>query len=876
MFVLTHLKRLCGLFLVLWTFDALAQIYNPGTVYFGRSNYIEYTTGDLPFIMSAPHGGTLNPLELPDRTNCPTCSGWDFTTTTDTATDDVARKVLAQIGTLTGHLPHIIICNLDRGKIDCNRAIAEGAQANTNTIQAWNEFQGWIKYASNNIVTNFGKGFYIDQHGQGHPEQRLELGYLLDKYDLTNTDAYMDSHPATFKNPSSIRTLANSVSNTTPFSKLLRGTNSFGAFMADEGYAATPSDVTPAPYATPVTTNNFFDGGYNTSTHGSDGGGPLSALQIEANMVGVRDSSANRTAYAAAVARTLEKYFTLYYGINLRSCTPTFWNFGTGNWSVATNWALKIVPVNTNWIVFGGPGGTATHNLTAFTNLTALAFGNAASGAYTLSGNAFNVLGGVTNANAFTNTINNNIALPANSPFAINSGALAVNGILSGSGGLTKSGSGTLALTALNTYSGPTTNLSGAISLNATSTVGSGTNLLVLAGGDLLSLNTRSTAPISNILVMTADTTISGNATLTNSTRILPFSANSISTPGGTLTIRHTGTNATATNNVFRVRFTGGGFNVTRPIVVGHAADLPATISQLESFNDSAVGDEMFSGNISGTGQFRRDATSPVTAGRTILSGSNTYSGGTFVLAGTLLVNNTSGSGTGSGVVIVSNNATLGGGGTLAGAVNCAGTLTPSGTLTFGGGLDLSLGGTNVWELSAHSENSAGTNFDQLVLTGGSLVLAGNSRLQIAYTNSAFAPTNTSPFWLMSHVWKIISLNGTATNPGVTKFPQIVNATYATGSFTNYTDAAGNVYLAYLALPAAKPLVQSFQFNAAGALVMSVSAETNRTYVLQSATNLIDPVWLFEQTNTAVSSVLNVTNILDGVPAKFFRLLVVP
>ncbi len=41
--------------------------WEPGKSYFGRSNYVEYIAGDLPLIISAPHGGTLKPAEIPDR-----------------------------------------------------------------------------------------------------------------------------------------------------------------------------------------------------------------------------------------------------------------------------------------------------------------------------------------------------------------------------------------------------------------------------------------------------------------------------------------------------------------------------------------------------------------------------------------------------------------------------------------------------------------------------------------------------------------------------------------------------------------------------------------------------------------------------------------
>jgi hypothetical protein len=104
----------------------------------------------------------------------------------------------------------------------------------------------------------------------------------------------------------------------------------------------------------------------------------------------------------------------------------------------------------------------------------------------------------------------------------------------------------------------------------------------------------------------------------------------------------------------------------------------------------------------------------------------------------------------------------------------------------------------------------------------------------------------------------------------------ILSGSYGPGTFTNTTDAAGNVFLSYVASPASRPVVQSFAPVADGLFSLTSSAETNRTYVLQSATNLINPGWIPVRTNIATSATLTLTNIASSAPASFYRLLVVP
>ena len=70
--------------------DTNLSSYTPGTTYWGRSNYTEYIAGNLPLIISAPHGGDTNPAELPNRTNTST---YTVTTDPDLWTANLARAI---------------------------------------------------------------------------------------------------------------------------------------------------------------------------------------------------------------------------------------------------------------------------------------------------------------------------------------------------------------------------------------------------------------------------------------------------------------------------------------------------------------------------------------------------------------------------------------------------------------------------------------------------------------------------------------------------------------------------------------------------------------------------------------------------------------
>jgi N-formylglutamate amidohydrolase len=285
--------------------------YTPGATYNGRVGvqYIEYIAGNMPLIISAPHGGTSLPSELPDRTY--------GTFDTDTSTDNLARAVRTAVFNRYGRYPHVIICNIDRQKIDCNREIIEGAQGNANTILAWNEYHTFIQIAKQAVISSYGRGLLIDLHGQGHSIQRLEIGYNTDSGDLfkstlTSSDRY----------DSSIRELGERSRLT--FDQLVRGDLSLGTLLQSRGYPSVPSTTNLNQGTVNGVHNPYFTGGYTVEIYGSKGSnsGAINAIQIECNYTGVRDSSSNRAAFASALTDALDLYFPLHVGMKLSTLAP--------------------------------------------------------------------------------------------------------------------------------------------------------------------------------------------------------------------------------------------------------------------------------------------------------------------------------------------------------------------------------------------------------------------------------------------------------------------------------------------------------------------------------------------------------------------------
>jgi len=270
----------------------------PGRSVFGSKEYVEYIPGDLPLVISAPHGGRLKPEEIPTRT----MGKVDI----DMNTQELIRAIGEEVHAQTGHRAHLIICRLHRSKLDANREIVEAASGSEIAETAWKEYHTFIEQAQKAAIAQAGKVFYIDLHGQGHPDRRIELGYLHSVETLSKPDAKLNAGDIAAKG--SLRKIAAKTKR--PYVELLRGPRSLGALLEARGFPCAPSPERPVPVLP------FFEGGYSTRRHiAADM--PAAGLQVECNLKGVRDTAENRAKFATALVASLREYLAEWYGMKL-------------------------------------------------------------------------------------------------------------------------------------------------------------------------------------------------------------------------------------------------------------------------------------------------------------------------------------------------------------------------------------------------------------------------------------------------------------------------------------------------------------------------------------------------------------------------------
>ena len=210
---------------------------------------------------------------------------------------------------------------------------------------------------------------------------------------------------------------------------------------------------------------------------------------------------------------------------------------GNGNWSTAANWDADTLPTFASGITFAGEMNRVTNNDLASLTVGGITF-DPAQEAFVLGGNAITLSGGINqNSTGGLQIINLPIALSG--PQTVNvieDAALTIgpgengSGVISGGASLTKTGTGSLRLEAVNTYTGDTILDGGGLSYaadnavtnlifgaSATAPFSTTTSSLYLTDANLTasSLNVRVNSGISNTIAIGDGKTLRVNGAFT-------------------------------------------------------------------------------------------------------------------------------------------------------------------------------------------------------------------------------------------------------------------------------------------------------------------------------------------------------------------------
>jgi hypothetical protein len=254
--------------------------------------YTEVQYGNMPLIISVPHGGVENPSTIPDRT-CP-----NITTITDSKTIELANAIDSVCRADYGVQPYLVINYLKRTKLDQNREIIKATCSNSSIENIWKNYHLSIDTCITKITNKYPQVLFIDLHGHGHTKQRLELGYLVSATALRNPSTILPSSTSYYNMLQQNLFLSSNQFLTTP--------NSFGTLMANKNFPSVPSTQDVAP----LITDEYFDGGYNTQTYTSSIYPKVYGWQMETNFLNVRDTETSRVNFAKAFLQSIMQFFT--------------------------------------------------------------------------------------------------------------------------------------------------------------------------------------------------------------------------------------------------------------------------------------------------------------------------------------------------------------------------------------------------------------------------------------------------------------------------------------------------------------------------------------------------------------------------------------
>ncbi len=226
---------------------------------------ITVRTGDIPIVLSAPHGGRRTIPHVPERM----ANGEkQFVVTRDENTAELTMKLVDEIERHLHGRPFMVVAHFGRKYLDANRPPEDAYEVDAAKV-VYEQYHGALKHACQAIHDRWLHGLLLDIHGQAAEPDKIIRGTA---------------------NGDTVRSLAQRHSR----AAVIGPRSLFGA-LREAGIGVLPQLDTDDREVK-------FNGGYIVRTYGSHREGGLDAFQLELGSDFRRKARLNQTAQMIATA----------------------------------------------------------------------------------------------------------------------------------------------------------------------------------------------------------------------------------------------------------------------------------------------------------------------------------------------------------------------------------------------------------------------------------------------------------------------------------------------------------------------------------------------------------------------------------------------
>jgi N-formylglutamate amidohydrolase len=232
--------------------------------------------GQLPIILSAPHGGKEIIPDVPERKGEKLERGpGKFVTARDTGTEELAYQLAEALEKKMGQKPYYVVAKFHRKYIDANRP-AEPSYEGPKAKPVYDLYHDSLAKFCKDVQKKHGRGLLLDLHGQGTSKETIYRGT---------------------QNGKTVKLLKERFGE-----KAVSGPESFFGLLAKQGWKAVPTDSSKETAG--------FTGGHIVQTYGSHTGYGIDAIQMEFGAD--YRNAANRAEIAKKLADVIDEFAKLY------------------------------------------------------------------------------------------------------------------------------------------------------------------------------------------------------------------------------------------------------------------------------------------------------------------------------------------------------------------------------------------------------------------------------------------------------------------------------------------------------------------------------------------------------------------------------------